>query len=135
MSVSMVKRSLLVATMALPSLAVAQIPASEYVARRDSLAARVKDGILSGEIGAAEAAGWLRIDGWLAPSESCRVRLRIQGGDDHEVVADPTGRFSFEGLEEGFGQLSFHLGGSGPAGDDGPGAGADNSVVTPLFQL
>jgi hypothetical protein len=87
--------------------------------------------------------GVLRLDGWLAPPEPCRVRLRIQGGDDHEVLADATGRFSFDGLQEGFGQLSFHLGAGSPAGSDAPGqepedgrsAGADNSVVTPLFQL
>ena len=36
---------------------------------------------------------------------------------------------SFDQLQEGFGQLSFH-----PAGD-GTGEGADSSVVTPLFQL
>ena len=56
----------------------------------------------------------------------CRVRLRIQGGPELEVVADEQGRFSFDRLEEGFGQLSFH-----PLGDDD----AAHAVVTPLFQL
>jgi hypothetical protein len=71
----------------------------------------------------------LRLDGWIAPAGTCRVRLRIQAGGDHEVLADAQGRFSFDQLQEGFGQLSFH-----PAGD-GTGEGADSSVVTPLFQL
>lgn len=70
--------------------------------------------------------GRLRLDGWLAPPGECRVRLRIQGGDPRETVADQDGRFSFDGLAEGFGQLSFH-----PLGDEAPG----NAVVTPLFQL
>jgi hypothetical protein len=70
--------------------------------------------------------GRLRIDGWLAPTESCRVRLRIQGASTQETFSDDDGRFSFDGLDEGFGQLSFH-----PVGDDAP----DNAVVTPLFQL
>ena len=70
--------------------------------------------------------GRLRIDGWLAPNESCRVRLRIQGKSSRETMSDDDGRFSFEDLDEGFGQLSFH-----PLGDDAP----ENAVVTPLFQL
>ncbi len=67
----------------------------------------------------------LRLDGWLAPAEACWVRLRIQGGGEHMTSADADGRFSFEGLAEGFGQLTFH-----PGRDAG-----ENSVVTPLFQL
>ena len=72
------------------------------------------------------APGRLRLDGWLAPAEAFRVRIRIQGGVEREVLADEQGRFSFDRLEEGFGQLSFH-----PVGDDQP----ENAVVTPLFQL
>jgi len=70
--------------------------------------------------------GRLRLDGWLAPSGAYRVRLRLQDGPLHEVLADAQGRFSFEDLAEGFGQLSFH-----PLHDDD----AENAVVTPLFQL
>ena len=70
--------------------------------------------------------GRLRLDGWLAPAEAYRVRLRIQGAAQHEVLADEGGRFSIDGLAEGFGQLSFH-----PVDDDA----AENAVVTPLFQL
>ncbi|NUR07631.1 MAG: hypothetical protein HOQ22_03900 [Nocardioidaceae bacterium] len=68
----------------------------------------------------------LRLDGWLAPPEACRVRLRIQDGPQYDVLADAQGRFSFQELEEGFGQLSFH-----PLDDEG----SENAVVTPLFQL
>ena len=70
--------------------------------------------------------GRLRLDGWLAPPEAFRVHLRMQGGADHEVAADEQGRFSFDRVDEGFGQLSFR-----PVGDDD----AANAVVTPLFQL
>ena len=70
--------------------------------------------------------GQLRLDGWLAPPEAFRVHLRMQGGADHEVAADEQGRFSFDRVDEGFGQLSFR-----PVGDDD----AANAVVTPLFQL
>jgi hypothetical protein len=70
--------------------------------------------------------GLLRLDGWLAPPSAVRVRLRIQAGDQLETLADADGRFSFESLPEGFGQLSFH-----PVGDDD----AANAVVTPMFQL
>jgi hypothetical protein len=68
----------------------------------------------------------LRLDGWLAPPEACRVRLRLQDQEPLETVVDESGRFSFAGLGEGFGQLSFH-----PADDEAP----ENAVVTPLFQL
>ena len=70
--------------------------------------------------------GQLRLDGWLAPPEAFRVHLRMRGGADHEAVADEQGRFSFDRVDEGFGQLSFR-----PVGDDD----AANAVVTPLFQL
>ena len=40
------RRALVVAATALPSIAVAQIPASEFAARRDSLAAHVRDGVV-----------------------------------------------------------------------------------------
>jgi hypothetical protein len=74
----------------------------------------------------------LRLDGWLAPAGPWRVRLRLQGGgEESETVADADGRFSFEGLPEGFGQLSFH---PDPGGADAHGEGL-GTVVTPLFQL
>lgn len=76
------------------------------------------------------APGRLRLDGWLAPPEACLVRLRMQEGPTHELRADEQGRFSFDGLAEGFGQLSFHP--TGSAQDEAEGT---NAVVTPLFQL
>jgi hypothetical protein len=77
--------------------------------------------------------GKLRLDGWLAPAEPCEVRLRIQGGADREVLADAHGRFSFDDLDEGFGQLSFRPVADGADADQAD--RSDNSVVTPLFQL
>ena len=76
-------------------------------------------------------AGRLRMDGWLAPPEPCLVRLRIQDGPTHDVRADDQGRFSFDGLADGFGQLSFHP----EADDEAEGPAASHAVVTPLFQL
>jgi hypothetical protein len=73
----------------------------------------------------------LRLDGWLAPAGPWRVRLRLRGGGESETVADTDGRFSFEGLPEGFGQLSFH---PDAAASDAEGDGL-STVVTPLFQL
>lgn len=72
------------------------------------------------------APGLLRLDGWLAPPGAFRVRLRLQDRGDREAAADEQGRFSFDRLADGFGQLSFH-----PADDET----AENAVVTPLFQL
>jgi hypothetical protein len=82
------------------------------------------------------SSGRLRLDGWLAPPEACEVRLRLQGAVERDTVADAQGRFSFDDLAEGFGQLSFH---PVDTSDEEPGGarsdGSDNSVVTPLFQL
>jgi hypothetical protein len=74
--------------------------------------------------------GRLRLDGWLSPNDACRVRIRIQGASTRETVSDEEGRFSFEDLEEGFAQLSFH-----PLDDEVADHDGQNAVVTPLFQL
>ena len=66
----------------------------------------------------------VRLDGWLAPAAVLRVRVRMQEGTD-ETFSDESGRFVLEGLPEGFAQLTFE-----PV--DG---GAEETVVTPLFQL
>ena len=59
-------------------------------------------------------AGRLRLDGWLAPPEALPGPAADPGRrPTREVLADEQGRFSFDGLEEGFGQLSFH-----PVDDD-----------------
>jgi hypothetical protein len=73
------------------------------------------------------SAGKLRLDGWLAPPTPHRVGLRLQDAGELEVIADEGGRFSFESLDQGFGQLSFR-----PLDAD---AGDGSTVVTPLFQL
>jgi hypothetical protein len=67
----------------------------------------------------------VRIDGWVAPAGATAVRLRMQD-EQRETEVDEAGRFVFEGLPEGFAQLSFH-----PVDGDE----ADSVVVTPLFQL
>jgi hypothetical protein len=66
----------------------------------------------------------IRVDGWVAPAGATAVRLRMQDVQ-HETELDEAGRFVFEGLPEGFAQLSFH-----PLDADD-----DAVVVTPLFQL
>jgi hypothetical protein len=66
----------------------------------------------------------IRVDGWVAPASAVDVRLRMQE-EQHETSVDESGRFVFEGLPEGFAQLSFH-----PLDEDD-----DTVVVTPLFQL
>ncbi|QLQ09299.1 MAG: carboxypeptidase regulatory-like domain-containing protein [Nocardioidaceae bacterium] len=69
------------------------------------------------------AAG-VRIDGWAAPPLPLEIRVRMPEHDARTQV-DESGRFAFEGLPEGFAQLSFH-----PRAGDGEGV-----IVTPLFQL
>ena len=64
----------------------------------------------------------VRLDGWLTPATTVRVRVRMQEGTA-ETVSDASGRFVVEGLPEGFAQLTFE-----PVGPGG-------TVVTPLFQL
>lgn len=71
----------------------------------------------------------VRLDGWVAPAQRLRVRVRLQEGQ-REALADDAGRFSFADLPDGFVQLSFHP----EAGSDG-GDGAGSVVVTPSFEL
>ena len=66
----------------------------------------------------------VRLDGWLTPAATVRVRVRMQEGTA-ETVSDESGRFVVEGLPEGFAQLTFE-----PVEPGGSG-----TVVTPLFQL
>jgi hypothetical protein len=71
----------------------------------------------------------IRLDGWVAPAQSLRVRLRTQTGR-LETLADVAGRFVFADLAAGFVQLSFHP----DDGDDGEDDGS-SAVVTPSFEL
>jgi hypothetical protein len=75
---------------------------------------------------AAVAPGSVRVDGWLTPAGAYRVRLRVQDRGEQETEASAQGRFSFEDVREGTGQLSFTLGAD---------AGTSRTVVTPVFTL
>ena len=72
------------------------------------------------------APGSVRVDGWLTPAAAYRVRLRVQGRGEQEMQASDQGRFGFEDVREGTGQLSFAL-----TAD----AGTSRTVVTPVFAL
>jgi hypothetical protein len=65
----------------------------------------------------------LRIDGWVAPPAVTSVQLRLQE-ENRELVTDDSGRFVFEGLPEGFAQMTFRSS-----------AEERGSVVTPVFEL
>lgn len=49
----------------------------------------------------------VRLDGWLAPAARLRVELRSPV-ESHEVLADDTGRFVFDGVLPGLAQLVVH---------------------------
>jgi hypothetical protein len=65
----------------------------------------------------------LRIDGWVAPPAATSVQLRLKD-ETRELVTDDSGRFVFEGLPEGFAQMTFR------SAEEERG-----SVVTPVFEL
>jgi hypothetical protein len=71
----------------------------------------------------------IRLDGWVAPAQSLRVRLRTQT-ERLETLADVAGRFSFADLPGGFVQLSFYPDNGEDAEDDD-----GSAVVTPSFEL
>lgn len=83
----------------------------------------------------------LRLDGWLSPPAPYRVHLRIQGGGAAETRADAEGRFGFDGLSDGLGQLSFYPVPAEPgqappdAVDPDEPRAAAHTVVTPVFEL
>lgn len=75
-----------------------------------------------------QADGLVRLDGWLAPGAALRVELRMpEPASPRMVIADPAGRFAFDGVPHGIAQLLVHP-------PDGAGAGAPR-VVTPAFSL
>lgn len=75
---------------------------------------------------AHRADGLVRIDGWLAPAAALRVELRLlEPAPPRSVVADPAGRFVFDGVPHGIAQLLVHQ-----AADDGA-----PRVITPAFSL
>ncbi|TDE99092.1 carboxypeptidase regulatory-like domain-containing protein [Occultella glacieicola] len=61
-----------------------------------------------------------RLDGWIAPPRELAVRLRMDGRE-LSTRSEPTGRFVFDNVPEGFVQLVFEIG--------------TTTVVTPLFEL
>lgn len=63
----------------------------------------------------------VRVDGWLTPPGSHRVRLLRRDAGAQETETDVDGRFSFAAVPEGLVQLGFDA--------------AEGSVVTPLFEL
>jgi hypothetical protein len=55
--------------------------------------------------------GLVRIDGWLAPPQECRVELRI-GERIVGADVDPEGRFVLDAIPRGLAQLVVRLGGN-----------------------
>jgi hypothetical protein len=51
--------------------------------------ARVKNGMLQGEIGVAESAGWLRIEGPIGADGSARLDAKGRTGDPDHAVQHP----------------------------------------------
>ena len=51
--------------------------------------AQVKDGVLRGEIGAADAAGWLRIEGPIGADGGARLDAHGRTGDPDHAAAHP----------------------------------------------
>ena len=69
----------------------------------------------------------VRIDGWLAPPESCRVELRT-GERVISTGADEEGRFVLDAIPRGLAQLVVRRGGSLTTG-------AEQSILTPAIVL
>jgi len=70
--------------------------------------------------------GLVRIDGWLAPAAALQVELRLpEPAPPRRVTADPAGRFAFDGVAHGLGQLLVQP----PQGSASP------RVVTPAFAI
>ncbi len=87
-----------------------------FEARSATLLLRVQD----------EAAGLLRVDGWLAPPRSAVLELRWTDGRSASVDVDGSGRAVATGLQPGLVQVVVRA----------PGAGdAPVLLVTPAFDL
>jgi hypothetical protein len=69
----------------------------------------------------------VRIDGWLAPPESCRVELRT-GERVISTGADEEGRFVLDEIPRGLAQLVVRRGGPLTTG-------AEHSILTPAIVL
>lgn len=78
----------------------------------------------------SQLGGLVRIDGWLAPPQACRVELRsgerVVGAD-----ADAEGRFVLDAIPRGLAQLVVRLGGS----EETLTGGRRQSILTPAIVL
>lgn len=72
----------------------------------------------------ATSADRVRIDGWAAPGGGLTVELHI-AGRALSTVADPDGRFVFDGVPRGLGQFLLRP----------PSGSAQSPVVTPSIEL
>ncbi|MGH6656117.1 MAG: hypothetical protein ACRDVE_13045 [Actinocrinis sp.] len=75
----------------------------------------------------SQLAGAVRIDGWLAPPQACRVELR-SGERTIAAAVDDEGRFVLDAIPRGLAQLVVRLGES-LTGGPGP------SILTPAIVL
>lgn len=110
--------------------AMTRVPLDELAVRSESTGVRTEtltfsaDRLTAMVTVTSSPGGRLRLDGWIAPPTLLRVVLRLQGGGEQALTADEEGRFTFDGLDEGFAQLRFF--------DE---ENCENAVVTPVFQL
>lgn len=72
--------------------------------------------------------GGVRIDGWLAPPQACRVELR-SGARTVDADVDAEGRFVLDAIPRGLAQLVVRLGGKTLTG------GCGQSILTPAIVL
>jgi len=75
----------------------------------------------------SQLTGTVRIDGWLAPPQACRVELRT-GADVMGAAVDEDGRFVLDAIPRGLAQLVVRLG-EALTGGGGP------SILTPAIVL
>jgi hypothetical protein len=76
----------------------------------------------------SQLAAGVRIDGWLAPPQACRVELR-SGERIVNADADDEGRFVLDAIPRGLAQLVVRLGGKTLTG------GCGQSILTPAIVL
>jgi hypothetical protein len=75
----------------------------------------------------SQQADTVRIDGWLAPPQVCRVELR-SGERVVDAAVDAEGRFVLDAIPRGLAQLMVRL-------DDSPTGGGGASMLTPAIVL
>jgi hypothetical protein len=75
----------------------------------------------------SQQAGAVRIDGWLAPPQTCRVELRT-GAEVLRAPVDEEGRFVLDAIPRGLAQLAVRLG-------EALTGGSEQSILTPAIVL